>query len=212
MSFPVTPEQIEAGRKLFARPCVFVAAANKAASLPPLSLPEIAFAGRSNVGKSSLVNALTGRRTLARTSLTPGRTRQLIFFDLGGELHLVDMPGYGFAKAPKTEIKAWTKLTKQFLAGRSSLRRLFLLIDSRRGIGQYDRQMMTELDEAALSWAVILTKMDKIPKEKKEALITKTNEQIRSHIAAFPYIQPSSTQSGEGIAELRGHIYELISL
>ena len=134
----LTPEAIESGRLLFAGSCEFIAAANNMHVLPPEGLPEICFAGRSNVGKSSLINALTGRRALARTSQTPGRTRQLIFFDLAGRLQLVDLPGYGYASAPKTDIKAWTTLTRKFLAGRASLQRVFLLVDSRRGIGSAD--------------------------------------------------------------------------
>ena len=147
---------------MFAGPCDFIAAAQNLLALPPISLPEIAFAGRSNVGKSSLVNALTGRTTLARTSQTPGRTRQLIFFSLASRLQLVDLPGYGYAKASKTDIKAWTKLTRKFLVGRQSLQRMLLLIDSRRGIGQADKEMMKLMDDSAVSWAVVLTKVDKI--------------------------------------------------
>ena len=157
-----TPEEMEKGRLLFAGECQFIAASNSLNNLPPLGLPEVAFAGRSNVGKSSLVNALTGRRTLARASQTPGRTRQLIFFSLAERLQLVDLPGYGYAKAPKTDIKAWTKLTRQFLSGRASLQRMFLLIDARRGVGPGDEEMMKLMDEAAVPWATVLTKMDKV--------------------------------------------------
>ena len=160
--FTFDDEEIEAGRLLFAGPCDFIAAAQNLTALPPISLPEIAFAGRSNVGKSSLVNALTGRTTLARTSQTPGRTRQLIFFSLASRLQLVDLPGYGYAKASKTDIKAWTKLTRKFLVGRQSLQRMLLLIDSRRGIGQADKEMMKLMDDSAVSWAIVLTKVDKI--------------------------------------------------
>ena len=135
-------DDLEAGRLLFARPCQFVAAANNLRALPEMTRPEIAFAGRSNVGKSSLVNALTGRKMLARTSQTPGRTRQLIFFNLADRIDLVDLPGYGYASAPKADIKAWTKLTRHFLSGRQSLQRVFLLIDSRRGIGTADEDVM----------------------------------------------------------------------
>ena len=158
----LTPDQLEAGRLLFAGQCDFIAAANNMPALPPITLPEVCFAGRSNVGKSSLVNALTGRKTLARTSQTPGRTRQLIFFDLAHRLQLVDLPGYGYASAPKADIKAWTKLTRKFLAGRTSLQRVFLLIDSRRGIGKADREIMGLLDDTAVSWAAVLTKADKL--------------------------------------------------
>ena len=152
----VEQDDLEAGRLLFARPCQFVAAANNLRALPEMTRPEIAFAGRSNVGKSSLVNALTGRRMLARTSQTPGRTRQLIFFNLADRIDLVDLPGYGYASAPKADIKAWTKLTRQFLSGRQSLQRVFLLIDSRRGIGTADEDVMALLNKTAVSFAVVI--------------------------------------------------------
>lgn len=199
-------EAIEAGRLLFAGRCEFVAAANNLASLPPLSLPEIAFAGRSNVGKSSLINALTSRNNLARTSQTPGRTRQLIFFSLSGRLQLVDLPGYGYAKAPKTDIQAWTKLTKQFLAGRQTLQRLMLLIDSRRGINEADRQMMKLMDEQAVSWAVVLTKMDKLTARQQDEIILNTSAQISKHVAAFPHVWTTSSAEKTGIEALRAHI------
>ena len=198
-------EAIEAGRLLFAGQCEFVAAANNLASLPPLSLPEIAFAGRSNVGKSSLINALTSRNNLARTSQTPGRTRQLIFFSLSGRLQLVDLPGYGYAKAPKTDIQAWTKLTKQFLAGRQTLQRLMLLIDSRRGINEADRQMMKLMDEQAVSWAVVLTKMDKLTARQQDEIISNTSAQISKHVAAFPHVWTTSSAEKTGIEALRAH-------
>ena len=199
-------EVIEAGRLLFAGQCEFVAAANNLASLPPLSLPEIAFAGRSNVGKSSLINALTSRNNLARTSQTPGRTRQLIFFSLSERLQLVDLPGYGYAKAPKTDIQAWTKLTKQFLAGRQTLQRLMLLIDSRRGINEADRQMMKLMDEQAVSWAVVLTKMDKLTARQQDEIISNTSAQISKHVAAFPHVWTTSSAEKTGIEALRAHI------
>ena len=199
-------EAVEAGRLLFAGQCEFVAAANNLASLPPLSLPEIAFAGRSNVGKSSLINALTSRNNLARTSQTPGRTRQLIFFSLSERLQLVDLPGYGYAKAPKTDIQAWTKLTKQFLAGRQTLQRLMLLIDSRRGINEADRQMMKLMDEQAVSWAVVLTKMDKLTARQQDEIISNTSAQISKHVAAFPHVWTTSSAEKTGIEALRAHI------
>ena len=199
-------EAIEAGRLLFAGQCEFVAAANNLASLPPISLPEIAFAGRSNVGKSSLINALTSRNNLARTSQTPGRTRQLIFFSLSGRLQLVDLPGYGYAKAPKTDIQAWTKLTKQFLAGRQTLQRLMLLIDSRRGINEADRQMMKLMDEQAVSWAVVLTKIDKLTARQQDEIISNTSAQISKHVAAFPHVWTTSSAEKTGIEALRAHI------
>ena len=171
-------KDIEVGRLLFAGQVDFIAAANNMKALPPVTLPEICFAGRSNVGKSSLINALTGRRMLARTSQTPGRTRQLIFFNLANRLQLVDLPGYGYASAPKTDIKAWTNLTRRYLAGRPSLQRVFLLIDSRRGIGPADRDIMNLLDETAVSWAVVMTKADKQKAGTLSIICNETAEKI----------------------------------
>ena len=207
--FQFEAEEIEAGRLLFAGSCDFIAAAQALSALPPISLPEIAFAGRSNVGKSSLVNALTGRTTLARTSQTPGRTRQLIFFALANRLQLVDLPGYGYAKASKTDIKAWTKLTRKFLVGRQSLQRMLLLIDSRRGIGPADKEMMKLMDEAAVSWAVVLTKTDKLKAGQAEKILQKTQQEISRHVAAFPHVWSTSSQTGAGIADLRAHLASL---
>ncbi len=201
--------KLEAGRLLFSGKCDFIAASNSLSNLPPIGLPEVAFAGRSNVGKSSLVNALTGRKTLARTSQTPGRTRQLIFFVLAGRLNLVDLPGYGYAKAPKTDIKLWTGLTRRFLVGRQSLQRMFLLIDSRRGIGPRDQEMMDLMDEAAVSWAVVLTKMDKLKQSENATLISKTEMEISRHVAAYPKVWATSSESGDGISVLRAHIASL---
>jgi GTP-binding protein len=191
---------------LFAGGCAFVAAANNMRALPPVSLPEICFAGRSNVGKSSLVNALTGRRMLARTSQTPGRTRQLIFFALANRLQLVDLPGYGYAAAPKADIKAWTGLTRKFLAGRPSLQRVFLLIDSRRGVGRADEDIMDLLDEAAVSWAVVLTKSDKLKPAQIDKIVKDTSVTISRHVAAYPEIFTTSSETKDGIEYLRAHI------
>jgi GTP-binding protein len=202
----LTPEQLEAGRLLFAGRCDFIAAANNMAALPPIGLPEICFAGRSNVGKSSLLNALTGRRALARTSQTPGRTRQLIFFDLAERLQLVDLPGYGYASAPKADIQAWTNLTRKFLAGRASLKRVFLLIDSRRGIGKGDAEVMKHLDDTAVSWAVVMTKADKLKAPALEKVCVETEKTIATHVAAFPELFVTSSERGDGIAHLRGHL------
>jgi len=207
--FQFDDQEIEAGRLLFAGQCDFIAAAQNLPALPPISLPEIAFAGRSNVGKSSLVNALTGRTTLARTSQTPGRTKQLIFFSLANRLQLVDLPGYGYAKAAKTDIKAWTKLTRKFLVGRQSLQRMLLLIDSRRGIGPADKEMMKLMDEAAVSWAVVLTKTDKLKPSQAQQIYDKTQQEISRHVAAFPHVWTTSSQTGAGIAELRAHLASL---
>ena len=199
-------DDIEAGRLLFAKTCQFIAAANNLRALPEMLRPEIAFAGRSNVGKSSLVNALTGRRMLARTSQTPGRTRQLNFFNLADRIDLVDLPGYGYASAPKTDIKAWTKLTRKFLSGRQSLQRVFLLIDSRRGIGAADEDVMSLLNETAVSFAVVLTKSDKLKAPEMFTVLANTEQKTAKQVAAFPKIWVTSSQKAVGIAELRAHI------
>jgi GTP-binding protein len=199
-------DDLETGRLLFAGSCEFIAAANNMKALPPVTLPEICFAGRSNVGKSSLVNALTGRRMLARTSQTPGRTRQLIFFNLANRLQLVDLPGYGYAAAPKTDIKAWTGLTRKFLAGRPSLQRVFLLIDGRRGVGRSDEEIMQLLDDAAVSWAVVLTKSDKLKPTQIEKTVKDTHARISRHVAAYPEIFITSSETKDGIEYLRAHM------
>ena len=199
-------DDLETGRLLFASSCEFIAAANNMSALPPITLPEICFAGRSNVGKSSLVNALTGRRMLARTSQTPGRTRQLIFFNLANRLQLVDLPGYGYAAAPKIDIKAWTGLTCTFLAMRPSLQRVFLLIDSRRGVGRSDEGIMQILDDAAVSWAVVLTKSDKLKPVQIDKTVENTHAKIRRHVAAYPEIFITSSETKNGIEYLRAHM------
>ena len=199
-------DALEIGRLLFGGSCEFIAAANSIDSLPPATLPEICFAGRSNVGKSSLVNALTGRRMLARTSQTPGRTRQLIFFNLANCLQLVDLPGYGYAVAPKIDIKAWTYLTYKFLEMRPSLQRVFLLIDSRRGVGRLDEEIMQVLDDAAVSWAVVLTKSDKLKPVQINKTLEDTYTKIRRHVAAYPEIFISSSETKNGLEYLRAHM------
>ena len=200
---------IEAGRLLFAQSCSFIGAAAEAQGLPATSLPEVAFAGRSNVGKSSLLNALTGRKTLARTSHTPGRTRQINFFDLSGRLILTDLPGYGYARAAKSEIKRWSALVEQYLKGRAQLRRVLLLIDSRHGAKDIDRRVMAELDEAAVSYQIVLTKADKPKPEALEATRTAIGGEAARHPAAHPEIVVTSATSGAGIAELRAQIAAL---
>jgi GTP-binding protein len=200
---PPSSEAIEAGRLLFAQECRFVFAAQRIDQLPTPALPEIAFAGRSNVGKSSLVNALTGRRALARASNTPGRTRQLNFFDLGEQLTLVDMPGYGYAQASR-EIKAdWQGLMFDYLRGRPTLRRVVLLLDSRVEIKPSDLAVMDLLDRAAVTYQLVLTKADAT---RPDALLGKQREVAvlaRQHPAAFPAIVTSSSETGQGIEELR---------
>ncbi len=194
---------LAAGRLLFARECTFLTAAAREDQLPDLGLPEVAFAGRSNVGKSSLLNALTGRKTLARTSQTPGRTRQITFFGLDGRLVLVDLPGYGYARAARTEIESWSDLTRRYLTGRAELRRICLLIDARHGLKPSDRAVMADLDEAAASYQIVFTKTDKIGPEARETLIRRTAEALAKHPAAYPACLATSAVKGLGIADLR---------
>ena len=204
--------EIENARKLFSGECKFIAAALNSNAVPDEECYEIAFAGRSNVGKSSLVNALTNRKTLARTSQTPGRTRQLIFFELQHnltKLRLVDLPGYGYAKAPKKDIQSWTSLTLKYLKGRPSLRTICLLIDSRRGIGVYDELIMKELDKAAVSWIVVLTKADKLTNEEIEKIKDSTSKNISKHPAAYPEIIVTSSLKNDGIPMLRAYLASL---
>ncbi|MEA2783449.1 MAG: GTP-binding protein [Rhodospirillaceae bacterium] len=200
---------LESGRLLFARECRFVAGATNADALPGSLLPEVAFAGRSNVGKSSLVNALTGRKTLARVSHTPGRTQQINFFDLGGRLMLVDLPGYGYAAVGRTQVDAWSALIRLYLKGRPDLRRLCLLIDSRHGLRDSDRQTMSELDKAALSYQLVLTKVDKVTPAELEAGRAAIAAEIARRRAAHPTIAVTSTVDGRGVPELRAELASL---
>jgi len=199
----IEPELVEAGRLLFARDCRFIAGAAEADACPPETLPEIAFLGRSNVGKSSLVNALTGRRTLARTSNTPGRTRQINFFALGGRLMLVDLPGYGYAEASKSAVKAWTRTVQHYLRARNSLRRVCLLIDSRHGLKEPDRPVMQLCDSAGLSYQVILTKTDKPSLAELAGIAGSVHAELARHSAAHPELHLTSAEKGRGIAALR---------
>lgn len=197
------PGFAEGVRRLFAGEARFVAGASSPAAVPPEGLPEIAFVGRSNVGKSSLVNALTGRRMLARISNTPGRTRQINFFDLSGRLMLVDLPGYGYAEAPKSAVKSWTRLVRHYLQARAALRRVCLLIDSRHGIKDIDRPLMGRLDAAGVSYQVVLTKADKASKGELDAVADKIVGELREHVAAHPEILLTSAVDRRGITELR---------
>lgn len=199
----------ESGRKLFAGPCDFLAGATGDAAIPADTLPEIAFAGRSNVGKSSLVNALTGRATLARVSHTPGRTQQLNFFSLGGRLMLVDLPGYGYARASKTDIANWTRLLTRYLKGRASLQRVLLLIDGRHGIKEPDRPVMAMLDAAAVSYQIVFTKTDKVKAADLAARLRATRGELAKHVAAHPVIHLTSAHGRTGIAALRATLAEL---
>ena len=200
---------IERGRRLFAGRCDFVAGIASMDALPPSGLPEIAFAGRSNVGKSSLINALTGRRSLARTSRTPGRTRQLNFFDLDGRLMLVDLPGYGYARASKTDIAQWSRLVRNYLRGRAGLKRLCLLIDARHGLHDGDRVLMTMLDEAGVAFQGVLTKADKTSGEALPESADKVRADLARQIAAHPRLIVTSARTQAGIPELRAELAAL---
>lgn len=202
---------IEAGRLLFAQECRFVAAAALEHELPPDTLPEVAFLGRSNVGKSSLVNALTGRNTLARVSRTPGRTRLILFFDLQ-RLMLVDLPGYGFAAAPKHEIERWSKLMPRYAKGRAGLKRALVLVDARHGLMRADRDFMKLLDQAAVSYQIVLTKCDKAPPEALGIRLEAMAAELKTHTAAHPQMHLTSAHEGFGIAELRASLAALAGM
>jgi GTP-binding protein len=203
---------IEQGRKLFAGDWQFVWAAPSVEALPPMAGVEVAFAGRSNVGKSSLINALTGRNALARTSHTPGRTQELIFFE-GPEkssFRLVDMPGYGYASAPKSQVASWTALIHKFLQGRATLARVYVLIDARHGLKEVDLGVLKTLDRAAVSYQVVLTKADQIKPAELDATIAATTTALASHPAAFPDVLVTSSRTGAGMPELRAAMVQLL--
>ena len=206
----MTDDDVEAARKLFAGPVAFLKSAPALEHLPDATVPEVAFAGRSNVGKSSLLNALTGRNALARTSNTPGRTQELNFFDVGDplRLRLVDMPGYGFAKAPPAMVRRWRFLVNDFLRGRQALKRALVLIDSRHGIKDVDREIMGMLDKAAVSYRLVLTKVDKVKATDLAAVADATAAEARTRPAAHPDIIATSSEGGMGIAELRAAVVE----
>ncbi|MBH5321048.1 ribosome biogenesis GTP-binding protein YihA/YsxC [Aurantiacibacter sediminis] len=204
----------EEARRLFSGRVEFLLSAPQLKFLPEPDYPEIAFCGRSNVGKSSLINALTGRKAIARASVTPGRTQELNFFEVGEptQFRLVDMPGYGFAKAPVKVVAKWKNLVKTFLRGRVPLKRTMVLIDSRHGLKDSDREMMKMLDEAAVGYRVVLTKADKIKASALEAVTSKVEAEARKHVAAFPQIHVTSAEKGMGLDELRAALLRDVRL
>jgi GTP-binding protein len=206
-----TAADLKRGEALFKGPCTFVKGVVAIDDLPRDERAEIAFAGRSNVGKSSLLNALTGRTSLARVSITPGRTRELNFFTLGKDevLYLVDMPGYGYAKASKAEVKGWTRLVRDYLRGRRELKRVFLLIDARHGLKDNDRETMTLMDEAAISYQAVLTKADKPKAAELAEVVEKVSAELAKRPAAYPEAIVTSARTGAGIPELRAAIAAL---
>lgn len=210
VAFPLAPEpdpeQAEAARQLFAGPVDFVKGVVAMSGLPPADRPEVCFAGRSNVGKSSLINALTGRNGLARASNTPGRTQEINYFSLGAQSYLVDLPGYGFARAPVAVVAKWQALLKNYLAGRQTLRRAFALIDSRHGVKDVDHEIMRLLDRAAVPFQVVLTKADKIGPQAMAATVAQVQEALQKHPAAYPELVLTSSDKGQGIATLRAII------
>ena len=210
MQFTLTPEpddfSREKGRLLFAGPVEFVKGVVAMSGLPAADRLEVCFAGRSNVGKSSLINALTGRKTLARASNTPGRTQEINYFALGEQRYLVDLPGYGYAEAPVAVVAKWQALLKQYLAGRQTLRRAFVLIDARHGVKAVDAEILTLLDRSAVTFQVVLTKVDKINRMEREAVIEQVKGALAKHPAAYPEIVVTSSEKGEGIETLRALI------
>ncbi len=208
-----TPEftraQIEEGRLLFAREVLFMLSVVNLDGLPPPDRPEICFAGRSNVGKSSLINALTNRKGLARASNTPGRTRELNYFNVDERLNIVDLPGYGYARAPKTQISNWTRLTRSFLRGRAGLRRVFLLIDSRHGIKPSDVELMEMLDDTAVTYQLVLTKTDKLKPGELDKVMRRTSRTINKRPAAHPELMVTSAEKKTGMDDLRAEIATL---
>lgn len=191
------------GRVLFTQPCTFVAAGTSVEALPPPILPEVAFAGRSNCGKSSLINALTGRRNLARASRTPGRTRSINLFCLGGRVHLVDLPGYGYAQASKSDVSRWTRAVEDYLAGRPVLRRVCLLLDARRGVTARDRETFDHLDSIGAAYQVVVTKSDKVRAAGLERVAGEASDELGQRPAAFPRIAVTSARKGWGLEALR---------
>lgn len=214
LSFPIAEPENEAaaekGRKLFLGPVDFLKGVVAMDGLPGADRIEICFAGRSNVGKSSLINALTNRKGLARASNTPGRTQEINFFELGEERYLVDLPGYGYANAPVSIVEKWQRLLKNYLSGRPNLRRAFVLIDSRHGIKPVDEEIMQLMNRSALAFQVVLTKIDKIKEHELEKTLLQVREKLSKHPAAFPELVTTSSEKGEGIQTLRAVISDLI--
>lgn len=213
LTFPLAPEPDaaarEAGRLLFAQGAEFLKGVVAMDGLPPADRLEVCFAGRSNVGKSSLINALTGRRTLARASNTPGRTQEINYFTLGDRRYLVDLPGYGFAEAPVKVVEKWQRLLRAYLAGRATLRRAFVLIDTRHGIKAVDEEILTLLDRAAVTFQVVMTKADKVKAADRDAVLTRVRAALAKHPTAYPEIVLTSSETGEGIGTLRALIAAL---
>lgn len=213
LPFPEAPEPEdaarEAGRLLFAGPVEFVKGVVAMSGLPPANRPEVCFAGRSNVGKSSLINALTGRKSLARASNTPGRTQEINYFALGDSRFLVDLPGYGYAEAPVATVRKWQELLRNYLAGRVTLRRAFVLIDTRHGVLAADEEILTLLDRSAVTFQVVMTKADKVNRATRDANLDQVRTALAKHPAAFPEIIVTSSEKGEGIETLRAVIATL---
>lgn len=201
-----TPDELEAARVLFSRQATFVLGCAKIEQLPEPDLPEVAFAGRSNVGKSSLINGLVGMNKLARASNEPGRTREVNFFDLDGRMRLVDLPGYGWAKASRTTVKKFQDLGRDYLRGRVTLKRVYLLIDARHGLKKVDDEALDALDAAAVSYQIVLTKADKLKKGEGQIMVEKTLKAIAKRPAAYPMVALTSAEKGEGLPELRAEI------
>lgn len=207
---PASPEAREDGRLLFAGSSEFLKGVVAMSGLPEADRIEVCFAGRSNVGKSSLINAVTGRKGLARASNTPGRTQEINFFSVGAEHYLVDLPGYGFANAPLDVVKKWQALLKQYLSGRQSLRRAFVLIDARHGVKPVDEDIMSLLDSSAVTFQVVLTKSDKVKAKDRDQMLEQVRSKLQNHPAAFPELILTSSEKGDGIADLRAVISHLI--
>ncbi|WP_371229434.1 ribosome biogenesis GTP-binding protein YihA/YsxC [Roseovarius sp. 2305UL8-3] len=203
------PEDAETGRKLFAGEVTFVKGVVAMSGLPPADRPEVCFAGRSNVGKSSLINALTGRKALARASNTPGRTQEINYFALGDQSYLVDLPGYGYANAPVAKVEQWQALLKRYLSGRATLRRAFVLVDTRHGIKPVDEEIMSLLDSAAVTFQCVMTKADKVKATERDKVLAQVRSRLANHPAAFPELILTSSEKGDGIGTLRSIIATL---